>query len=142
MAERIRGQVAALLNSRELVINRGAEHGVSLGMRFAVLNRHGVDITDPETGDKLDPIELEKTIVKVVRVMSRASVARTFRTYSTGSSALALAGFFEPRREVPETLQISGNTAREEMDESESYVKLGDPVVQFFNEEYLDDSTK
>jgi hypothetical protein len=37
MADLIEGKVARILNSRELVINRGTEAGVKLGMRFAVL---------------------------------------------------------------------------------------------------------
>src|SRR4051812_6821678 len=53
----ITGFVARVLNSRELVINRGSEHGVELDMHFEVLAPEGEDITDPETGEPLGSIE-------------------------------------------------------------------------------------
>src|ERR1700730_3824695 len=91
MSERIRARVAEVLTERELVLNKGSEDGVSIGMRFAILNRKGADIVDPDTGKSMGPVELEKTIVKVVRLQERLAIARTFRTYRQGGS-----GFYFP----------------------------------------------
>ncbi|MDA0564606.1 hypothetical protein LG943_09730 [Streptomonospora sp. S1-112] len=141
MTERIEGQVAKVLNLREIVINRGSNHGVHAGMKFAVLNRHGADIIDPETGEELDSIEIEKTVVKIVRLMPRSSVGRTFRTYRTAGGPLHFTGLSDlanPPITKVETLKTDESTYKEEVDESETYVKTGDPVVQVINEEFSD----
>jgi hypothetical protein len=44
-----------------------------------------------------------------------------------------------PSRIVQETLRTDGHTYKEEMDESESYVKRGDPVVEFVGDEFSED---
>ena len=91
MADRIGSRVAQILTARELVINRGTVEGVAVGMRFAVLNRRGTDIRDPDTGDVLGSVELEKVLVKVVRVDEHLAVARTFRTFTVaGGGATGL----------------------------------------------------
>lgn len=138
MADRVEGQVAQVLNERELVINRGSSHGVEEGMRFAVLNRQGAHITDPETGESLGAVEVEKTLVKVVRVSDKLSVGRTFRTFRRGgfSPPDALQSLLAPARTEVETLRTEGKTYVEELDEAESYVKRGDPVVQIVGEEF------
>jgi hypothetical protein len=133
VTERITGSVAQVLNARELVINRGEAHGVQVGMKFAVLNRKGADIVDPETDESLGPIEVEKTIVKVVRTHERMSVARTFRTFRT--SGLTLPDFFAARA-VRETLRTDEATYKAELAEEESYIKRGDPVVEFVGDEF------
>jgi hypothetical protein len=142
MTDRIEGRVAQILTARELVINRGSAEGVGVGMRFAVLNRHGTDIKDPDTGEVIGSIEIEKVLVKVVRVDEHLSVARTFRTYSVGGGGLwalsALQG--SPPRTVYETLRTDERRLKDELDEKESYVKIGDPVVQVIGEEFDEDS--
>jgi hypothetical protein len=142
MTDRIEGRVAQILTARELVINRGSADGVNVGMRFAVLNRRGTDIKDPDTGELLGSVELDKVLVKVVRVDEHLAVARTFRTYRVGGGGLwaftALQG--SPPRTVYETLKTDERRLKDELDEKESYVKIGDPVVQVIGEEYDDES--
>src|SRR5438105_2674319 len=90
-SDRITGKVAGLLTKRELVINRGSGDGVEVGMRFAVLNRHGIDVRDPDTGEILGSTELVKTVVKIVRIdAEHLSVGRTFRTIQGRPGAAAL----------------------------------------------------
>lgn len=143
MTDRIEGRVAQILTARELVINRGIVEGVEVGMRFAVLNRRGTEIKDPDTGEVLGSVELDKVLVKVVRVDDHLAVARTFRTYEVGGGALwALSALqSSPRRTVYETLKTDERRLKDELDEKDSYVKIGDPVVQVIGEEY-DDSSK
>lgn len=141
MPDRIEGQVAQILTLRELVINRGQQHGVEVGMRFAVLNRRGSDITDPETHEVLGSVEIEKVLVKVVRVDERLSVARTFRTYNVAGGAmwpaLSAISVSPPRREV-ETFATDEKRMKDELDEKDSSIKIGDPVVQIIGDEFDD----
>jgi hypothetical protein len=135
MPDRIEGKVAQLIDSQTLVINRGSEHGVELGMRFAVLNPRGAEISDPDTGEKIGSVEIEKVIVKVVRVENRLAVARTFRTFRTG-----FLGSFSPLGGVrKETLRTDEATYKEELDPKDSYIKIGDPAVQIVAEEFRAD---
>jgi hypothetical protein len=136
--ELIRGKVARILSTREVVINKGRADGVKNGMIFAILSSEGEDIVDPDTQEILGSIERTKVLVKVVEVDDRLSVAKTFRYRFTGGTFTAqltgVASLFEPRRKVYDSLEIDENTATE-IDEKDSYVKVGDPVKQSAYEE-------
>lgn len=75
------GQVAHIEDDYTLVINRGAQAGVTVGMVFAVHSEFGQVITDPESGRELGRLTREKVRVKVFDVQplfARAhTVART-----------------------------------------------------------------
>lgn len=77
---KIVGRVASILNAKELVINVGANQGVSPGMKFAVMAESPVSVTDPETGEVLDMIDREKVRVEAVEVREKISICRTYRT--------------------------------------------------------------
>lgn len=141
MSERIQAKVAQILTARDLVLNKGFDDGVSVGMRFAILNRKGADVKDPDTGDVLGSVELPKTFVKVVAVKERLSIARTFREFQQGGGALwglvaTSASLSAPPRTTVETLKTDEARLRDELDEKESYVKIGDPAVQMVSEEF------
>jgi hypothetical protein len=72
------GQVALVEDDYTLVINRGAEAGVTTGMVFAVLS--GVDrvITDPESGRELGTLRREILRVRVFDVQRLFARAHTF----------------------------------------------------------------
>lgn len=136
MTEPIRGRVARILNSRDLVINRGNEAGVRLGMKFAVLDPAGQDITDPETGDVLGSVSRTKVQVEVTQVTDKLAVARTYR-HSTvniggiGSTMGDIARMFTPPRYVERAETFKTSEADwEPLTEAESIVKRDDPVVQ------------
>lgn len=143
MADPIRGLVASLLTSRELVINRGSDHGVTKGMKFAVLNRQGLGIKDPETDEELGSVAIPKVIVEASRVDPRLTVARTFnkrRTNVGGQfSGLGLAAMFEPPKWIDEweTLRTDQKPLIKELPPSESYVEIGDPVVEVRGDDYV-----
>jgi hypothetical protein len=140
-AEPIRGKVARLLTSRQLALNIGKDHGVAVGMRFDVLDPKGENIKDPETEQVLGSVCRPKVRVKVVEVQDRLSVAQTYKTRKVnvgGQGIGSLEGFaklFVPPQWVTryETLKTEEKTW-EDLDESESYVKTGDPVVQVIEE--------
>lgn len=137
----IKGKVAKILTARELVINIGSKNGVMEGMKFVVLDPKGEDIKDPETGHILGSIERPKIKVKIIKVQENLSVASTFQKKSVniGGTASSLMGsavsdFFLPPKwiEKYETLKTKEKTW-EDLDESESFVKTGDPVVQIID---------
>ena len=146
VSDPIRGQVASLLTTRELVLNRGSEHGVQKGMKFAVLNPRGLDVADPETGKPIGSVDLPKVIVEVSRVEPRLSVAKTFRQKRVnvggsglGGAGLGIASLFEPPQWVEkfETLRTTEKPQSKEIDPKESYVQVGDPVVEVRDDEYV-----
>lgn len=141
MNDLIRGKVARILDARQLVINVGSADGVVVGMYFDVLDPKGEDIKDPDTGEVLGSIERPKVRVQVIKTLERLSVASTFRKreVNVGGKGIipsqSLADMFLPPKLVTkyETLKTTEKTW-EDLDESESFVKTGDPVVQVLEE--------
>lgn len=142
--DQISGKVARILNRRELVLNVGSDHGVRQGMKFAILNPKGARIIDPDTKEELGSVEVPKVIVEIVRVKEKLTVGRTFRSSrinvgGIGSATMGAIGrMFEPPKyeEISETLKTDERTYQQELDEKDSYVKIGDPAVQVVGEEY------
>ena len=137
--EPIRGKVARVLNSRDIALNKGEQDGVKMGMIFRVLSPKGTSVKDPDTGVILGSVDLEKVRVKITAVQDRVSVASTYRTHkiNVGGTGYDLFGlsmgstlFTPPKWETRiETLK-SSESSMEELDEEDTYVKTGDPVVQ------------
>lgn len=135
----IRGKVARILTSRDLVINVGSREGVTLGMLFDVMDPKGEDITDPDTHEVLGSVARPKIRVQVTTVQERLAVATTFKKKQVnvggrGTWTAGAAGFADllaPPRWVTkyETLKTDEKTW-EDLDEKQSFVKTGDPVVQ------------
>jgi hypothetical protein len=135
MSDLIEGRVAQILNSRELVLNRGDEDGVMAGMVFEILAPQGEDIRDPVTDEVLGSVERPKVVVRIVQVEPKLAVARTFRSRRRnvgGTDATkSWMRLFEPPKYVTEydTLKTSERTW-EDLSEEESFVKRGDPARQ------------
>lgn len=128
--QRIEAKVAQVLSERELVINRGSNAGVELGMRFAVLRPRGEEIKDPDTGEILDSVEFAKTFVKIVQVKPRLAVGRTFRTIKGRQTVTSFANMFNSTPDRTETLRIQPGESVLDLQPKDSLVKIGDPTVQ------------
>ncbi|SBS78651.1 conserved hypothetical protein [uncultured Mycobacterium sp.] len=76
--ENITGQVALIEDDYTLVINRGTEAGVTVGMVFAVNSSAGPVITDPESGRELGRLSGEKLRVRVFDAQPLFARAHTF----------------------------------------------------------------
>lgn len=87
----IEGKIAKILNTRELVINRGSEDGVDVDMEFAVIEPR-LSIIDPETHETLGELEREKIRVRVFETYPKFSLARTFETYQEVNPESAISG--------------------------------------------------
>ena len=133
LVEPIRGKVARVLSTREVALNIGAVDGVRIGTIFKILSSKGSEITDPDTGEIIGSVDLEKTSVKVMSVQDKVSVASTFRAHrvNVGGTGIGLPNIFQPPKweNQVETLKAEEN-AMEELPEEESFVKTGDSVVQ------------
>ncbi len=138
--DRLTGQVARILSERELVVNRGTNDGVTLGMKLAVLNPNGADITDPVTGESLGSIDLAKVVVKVTQVHERVCVAATFRKWTTSGGPLYNLNLMNTLARPPstrrETLRLDDAEAAVELDEEDSYVRVGDKVIEVVGDEF------
>jgi hypothetical protein len=138
--DRLTGQVARILSERELVVNRGTNDGVTLGMKLAVLNPNGADITDPVTGESLGSIDLAKVVVKVTQVHERVCVAATFRKWTTSGGPLYNLNLMNTLARPPstrrETLRLDDDEAAVELDEEDSYVRVGDKVIEVVGDEF------
>lgn len=136
MSDVIRGKVAKVLSERELIINKGDDDGVKIGMRFKVLYPEGENILDPDTNAFLGNVEIEKVIVKVIETQAKLALARTFRTirvpatgiYETFSGTFAAMG--KPASEHIESLKYEDNPGKASLKSRDSFIKVGDPVVQ------------
>ena len=108
-SEPVRGKVAKVLSARRLVINRGSEHGVELGMRFRVLEE--LDITDPDTGDLLSDAPHEVIKVEVIDVEPRYAIAHTYEAYyipdlPSNTLATALAQALSPLSQLARRIDV------------------------------------
>ena len=140
----IRGKVAKVLNTRELVIKVGEKKGVEGGMKFVILDPKGADIKDPDTGEVLGSIERPKINIEVTLVKDNLSVASTYKKkkVNIGGTGIAFSAItlglsksLMPPEWIDkhETLKTDEQTW-EDLDESESFVKTGDPVAHLMYE--------
>lgn len=125
--ELVRGKVAQVLNATDLAINRGSADGVQVGTKFAILSNRGANITDPDSGEILDSVEIAKTLVKIVSVTPRLSVGRTFRSKTGANFAAILSG----GTSRTETLRTDERRLQQELDPKDSFIKVGDEAVEY-----------
>ena len=123
MMEPIRGKVAKILDSRQVVLNVGSSDGVAIDMIFKVVNPEGEQIRDPDTNQVLGSLESPKTRIRILEVHDRLSVA-TPSADSQGFVSITLGPFARalmPPRWVDQYESLGTNL---------STVAIGDPVVQ------------
>ena len=122
----VKGKVAKILNSREIVINKGAVDGVKTGMRFNIQEQETI-IMDPDSKENLGQLIRPKISVEIMDVESRFSIARTFETYRA------------PNPEATHFLSVTPYITRSkkfrtgdssEYREDSVYVSVGDTVVE------------
>jgi hypothetical protein len=72
----LEGKIAKVLGDREVVLNRGHQHGVKEGMVFEIFAPEGDEVWDPDTGETLGTVEDVKAKAHVTEVKDKLSVAR------------------------------------------------------------------
>ena len=130
------GQVAQILNAKEVVINLGRDQGIKPGMKFAILT-DPLEIKDPTTGEFLEQLVREKTRVEAKEVHNKIAVCRTYRSQSV------------PQRRTVGTFGLIGDMLLPSMNDSfdverealdhvapyaNEYVKIGDRVARIEDE--------
>jgi hypothetical protein len=140
---RIGGRVARVVSIRDLIINRGKNHGVSEGLVFKVLDGDPFKVEDPETGEVLGEIRRVKVLVRVKEVSDLFCVARTYRTrrVNTGgtNTSLSLSKMFQPPKYELLVETLERNPDQREVDETRALVNVGDPVESLLAGENDDD---
>jgi hypothetical protein len=96
----ITGQVALIEDDYTLVINRGTEVGVVVGMVFAVNSSTGPVITDPESGRELGRLSREKLRVRVFDAQPLFARAHTFAATDDFHGLLQIPFVAPPAEEV------------------------------------------
>ena len=95
-------------------------------------------LRDPDTREILGSVVLAKTRVRITQVEERLAVASTQskRINVEGSTLGVFARSLMPTNRVTrhESLKQSDDARWQDLDESESFVKIGDPVVQVLAE--------
>ncbi len=134
----VEGKVAKILNSRELVLNRGSDDGVELDMKFRVMGREVV--IDPDTKEELGYLERETIKVKAVSVEARFSIAQTYETYQVGGGVLTLfsqafPGLTRPPTTVVRRIRTSELENPETSITQDVFVQIGDRVTQLVEDE-------
>ena len=119
-------KVAKVLNSRELVFNKGASDGVETGMKFNIQGI--VAVVDPDSNEELGSIMRPKLAVEVVEVEPRFSIARTFETFQAFSPASAVAGLLSQAL-VARPIKIRTGPSNDIREDS-VFVSVGDPVIE------------
>ena len=123
----IRGLVAKILSSRDLVLNVGAKDGVKSGMEFHVVDK--IAAIDPVSKKKLTPIEILKARVMVNEVVEDACVASTFRRQVPGAAVSeTLSRLFDQ----PERMLVGSDFEKDPV--WSRIVQVGDTVVQVQDE--------
>ena len=134
----IEGKVAAILNERELAINKGKISGVKKDMIFGVFEtKEG--IKDPDSGEVLGSVGAVKIRVKVVEVQPKLSVCRTYETYPVnigGAGKPLFPNIFEPPPKwITKVKTLKSEDAEfKDLDITGSFVRIGDKVRQLEQE--------
>lgn len=71
--------VVSIIDEYNVAINRGANHGISIGKRFALYGTSDEEIIDPETGESLGLLEIFKGNGKIVNVQPKMSTLQSTR---------------------------------------------------------------
>ena len=144
VANAIRGKVAQILNSREVVLNVGSHHGVEINMHFDILDVNLERILDPDTQQVIGSISRPKVRVRIAHVDDKLSIASTYKqiTENVGGNlgvaldvGLVARAFLPPKWNTRYETLATDEKTWEDLDESASYINTGDPVVQVFESE-------
>lgn len=132
----LEGLVAAIVSEEELAITLGSRDGVTKGMKFIVLAQTPLEIRHPVSNKLLKTLDRPKAYVKASDVDEEVTICRTYRTYTVGGSfSSTVMDWMQPTRRVREKLKAEDAAVSPPLDESESYVKVGDRVKALLEED-------
>ncbi len=126
----LRGKVAQILSDSDLVINIGSRDGVMEGAKFAVLVPHPLEIHDPDSHEVIGTIVREKVRVEARKIQERLTICSTYdpRDRVTWAPTI-LADVLGIGKGLVAT-KPNDAPKLPSLSPEESYVKIGDVVVQ------------
>lgn len=134
MSDRYFGKVVNTTDRFSIVMNRGTEHGVKNGDKFLVVGL-GPMITDPDTQEKLEQLEIVRGKVSVFHVQDKISSARSCEFERSSdvkeikkvtSRGGGMVGFLGAQDTVTESIKPGDERLKELND-----VQLGDMLLKF-----------
>lgn len=110
-------------------------------MQFAVLSRAPIEVVDPDTNVKLGEVDRPKVRVRAAHVYPEYSIAETFEVYEVRTGGIGIdpsvfSSILSPpgvQRRI-RTLRIKDADVPPPLPPEESFVKVGDRVVQILDE--------
>ena len=121
--ELIRGKVAQILDSRQVILIVGSSDRVAAGMVFKIINPKGEQVRDPDSNQILGSVESPRAFVRVIEVQDRLSIATTSGANPAVTPATLgpFARVLMPPRWMDQYESSGANLGT---------VNIGDPVVQ------------
>ena len=132
MSDRYFGKLVRITDEYSVVINRGEEHGVEVGQKFILVGM-GEVITDPDTGDDLEQLEIVRGKVEVTHVQNKISTSSSYE-FNKDSDITEITKVRSGNTILP--ILGSQNTVTESVKPGRSYLKkllepqVGDYVIK------------
>ena len=76
-------KVIRILDEYTVVINKGADDGITLGMRFLIYEIDPVDLTDPDTKENLGKLEIVKGLGKIIHIQNKIATLQSDKYITT-----------------------------------------------------------
>ena len=122
-------KIVKIISDHEFIISAGLKQSVSEGDRFIIFDRHGEKILDPDSGESLGYLDVNKGTIIVRKVFENMSLAST-EPHLVGGINNQFAGvnaFIGIKQPTPLKVDYSQITPLNESLEP-SLIKLGDSV--------------
>jgi len=122
-------KIVKIISDHEFIISAGLKQSVSEGDRFIIFDRHGEKILDPDSGESLGYLDVNKGTIIVRNVFENMSLAST-EPHLVGGINNQFAGvnaFIGVKQPTPLKVDYSQITPLNESLEP-SLIKLGDSV--------------
>lgn len=117
--------IAKVIDSYDVVINKGSESGIKMDDKFLVYELSEDEIIDPESGDSLGRLEIVKGRGRVIHLQEKIATLRTDKTFPSTRTI---------RRKSPlSTLAMLGSEVVEEQ---------GTPELDPFDDPKVGDKAK
>ncbi|WP_349533394.1 hypothetical protein [Leuconostoc citreum] len=70
-------KIVKIISDHEFIISAGLKQNVSKGDKFIIFDRHGEEIIDPDSGESLGYLDVNKGLIIVRNVFENMSLAST-----------------------------------------------------------------
>lgn len=90
MSGEISGKIARVLSNQDVVLNRGQQHGISVGDYVGVIDDDDSIVENPEDGTEIGGLVSFKVSLRVTQVSESLSIASTYRVQQVNRGGLGL----------------------------------------------------